>query len=236
MAMAGGGAAGARRRRGCAGGRLVAAVRGAAGSPAPAAVWLREPNAFQDWLQDHHVRYRRIGEIVVGAALAEGVVHDPDLRVMPDVAVPLARIAVASRDDVLRHHRRLAVTAIQMPLVKAFFEHNFVKGLEAVYLRDRLTGGRPEIDYRWVDAFDPRYPERLPKDVRLYAGLGVLALHSVFRAFHEAALHDPAVGLAGGSAERDDAIAIAFHWAARLGAAMGREKLAGPGTVPGGNA
>ncbi|HSO07443.1 MAG TPA: hypothetical protein VLW45_09380 [Pelomicrobium sp.] len=180
---------------------------------------------FQPWLQDHHVRYRRIGEIIVSAAVAEGVVSGPDLPILPDLAVQFARLAVASRDDVLRHHERLSIDAIQMPVVKAFFEHNFVKGLEAVFRSRRRPGERVALTYRWVDAFDLGYGDRLPDDARMYASLGTLALHSVFRAFHEAALRDADLGMVAGGAARDDALAIAFHWASRLGAAMALEKL-----------
>lgn len=194
--------------------------------PAAAATWRREPNAFGHWLGGHQTRYRAIGEVVIDAAVREGVLHDGHLMVVPGAAVELARIAVASRNDLLRYHQRLALPELQMAAVKAFFEHNFVKGLEAAFRHHANPGARAALAYRWVDVFDRRYVEELPRAVQMYANLGVLALHSVFRDFQDAALRDPALGFGAGDAEREDALAIAFHWASRLGAAMGLEKLA----------
>lgn len=198
-----------------------------AGSPGAAAYrWQREPNAFDRWLGGHPARYRALGGIIVGAAVREGLLHHGDLPVVPGAAVQLARIAVASRDDLLRYQQRLAMAALEMAAVKAFFEHNFVLGLEAAFRHHAQPAARPLLAYRWIDAFDRRYLEALPRPVQMYAQLGMLALHSVFRDLHEAAMRDPDLGFAAGAAEREDALAIVFHWGSRVGAAMGLEKLA----------
>jgi hypothetical protein len=195
------------------------------GRTAPAAHhWRQEPNAFGAWLGDHQPRYRAIGEVVVDAAVRESLLHTGHLGVVPGAAVELARIAVASRNDLQRYHERLALPELQMAAVKAFFEHNFIKGLEAAFRHQNRPGERASLAYRWVDVFDRGYVEALPKAVQMYANLGVLALHSVFRALQEAALADAALGFVSGGAARADALAIAFHWASRVGAAMALEK------------
>ena len=162
---------------------------------------------------------------VVRSAVAEGLIGDDDLAMVPETIGVLSQMVGVLRDDMYKHHGALR-KPLQPPLIANCFTYSFGKGAEAAYSWNANPKGKVEFNYLFPDAISGRVGAQVSQDFANLITLGINDAYNVFVDFQNNVMKDPKIN--DGGRLMADVIASGFFWATQVGVDYGMNKLGFP--------
>ncbi len=162
---------------------------------------------------------------VVRSAIAEGIILDDDLAMVPETIGVLAQMVGVLRDDLYKHHAAIQ-KPLQPPLIANCFSYGFAKGAEAAYSWNGSPKGKVDINYLFADAIAGRAGAQVSQQFADLITLGMTDTHNVFVDFQNNVLKNPKFN--DGGRLMADVIASGFFWATQVGLDYGMNKLGFP--------
>jgi hypothetical protein len=166
--------------------------------------------------------------VIVQSAVAEKLIEDDDLAMIPECMPILMRLAGQLRDDLYSHHSGKP-GGLKFPIIQNCFGYAFAKGAESAYLWNESSDGRFEFNYSPEDAIEGRAGTEVDQNFANVISVGMITAANVFCDFQDKFLADKDLDFAAtGGRWLADGIACGLFWASQIGIDFGMAKLGNP--------
>lgn len=163
-------------------------------------------------------------KVMVREAIAQTLIGDDDLAMVPEVMPLFVRLADAVRRDLYSHHDRID-KQLQPPIMQKCFCYCFGKGAESAYLWNQSADGKIEFSYLPEDAIAGRIGACVSEDFSMVITAAMIPTQNVFCAFQNEFLLKPQYQAAQGGRWLADWIACGLYWSSAIGLDYGMNQL-----------
>jgi len=164
---------------------------------------------------------------VVRSAIAERIILDDDLAMVPETIGVLSSMVGVLRDDLYKHHGVIQ-KQLQPPLIASCFAYAFAKGAEAAYTWNASPTGKVDFTYLFGDAIAGRAGAKVSPQFAGFITEGMQGAYNVFVDFQNNVMANPKYDFAQGGRLLADGIAAGFFWASQVGVDFGMNRLGFP--------
>lgn len=168
-------------------------------------------------------------DVMVKAAIKEGILADDDLAEVPEVMPYFFKLAGALRDDIYEVHNKMK-KPLQFPIIQNCFCYSFGKGAESAFLWKVSSDGKITFNYAPDAAINglPTPDDSISDEFVEIIGYGMDLMPNVFVDFQNKVLINKKKGFADGGRLTADVISCGLYWSAAIGLDYCMNKLGYP--------